>query len=102
MFVICKQVKKFTEHKLRHIGKALQVFLTNKTVLAEQKRDMWLYSVDLGWVNNLVQSWVTQKSCAASCLEILSYVNFSFLQCAFIQLYKKFYKNNQICFCIKL
>ncbi len=34
MFVICKQIKK---HNLRHIGKALQVFLTNKTVLAEQK-----------------------------------------------------------------
>ncbi len=45
MFVICKQVKKFTEYNLRHIGKALQVFLTNKTVLVEQKKDMWLYSV---------------------------------------------------------
>ncbi len=40
MFVICKQVKKVTEHNLRHIGKALQVFLTNKTVLVEQKRDI--------------------------------------------------------------
>ncbi len=45
MFVICKQVKKFWEHHFRHIGKALQVFLTNKTVLVEQKKDMWLYSV---------------------------------------------------------
>ncbi len=50
MCVICIQVKKFTEHNLKHIGKALQVYLTNKTVLAEQKRDMWL--TDLGWVNS--------------------------------------------------
>ncbi len=47
MFVICKQVKQFTEHKLRHIGKASQVFLTNKTVLDEQKRDVTLLG-DLG------------------------------------------------------
>ncbi len=40
MLVICKQVKYIIEHNLRHVGKALQVILTIKTVLAEQKRDM--------------------------------------------------------------
>ncbi len=66
MFVICKQVKKFTEHNLRHIGKASQVFLTNKTVLDEQKRDVTLLG-DLGWVNNWLQSGVNSEKLCSKC-----------------------------------
>ncbi len=37
IFVHKTHRKKFTEHNLRHIGKAI-VFLTSKTVLAEQTK----------------------------------------------------------------